>query len=236
VYYVLTLFFTFLIGGLQQEAGLLPGLIFLPQWGPAIAGLLTMLIFLKRDKVRITFFDGRMPPLCYLWTVLLPLGFALLAYLFALVFLGQPGSMQFSISAVAMMLAGAIGEEIGWRGYLHRRIAPHMNGLLSSLIVGLLWASMHVPYWQGGVLFVLFHGLAVISLTVMAYALLCEHRFNVLGATLFHLATNVGSALSYSLLLGEFDLPFMIAYGLIAALIAAVVVVLRRDLFFLRAE
>jgi hypothetical protein len=57
VFYVLTWVFTILIGGLQQEAGLLPGLTFLPQWGPGIAGLITMLIFRKRDGVGITFFS-----------------------------------------------------------------------------------------------------------------------------------------------------------------------------------
>jgi hypothetical protein len=39
VLYGLAVVFTFLIGGLQQGAGLLPDLTFLPQWGPGIAGL-----------------------------------------------------------------------------------------------------------------------------------------------------------------------------------------------------
>jgi membrane protease YdiL (CAAX protease family) len=233
VYYVLTLFFTFLIGGLQQEAGLLPGLTFLPQWGPGIAGLFTMLAFYKRDKVRITFFDPKMPPLRYLWAFLLPLGAVLLAYLFALVALGRPDRMSLSVGLVASMVAGAIGEEIGWRGYLHRRIAPHMSGLLSSAIVGVLWTPFHVHLLSGGVLFLLFFGLSNISLSAMAHATLSEYRYNVLGATLFHVAINLGSTLTFALV-QRFDLRFMIAYGLVAALVAAVVVLLRRDLFLNR--
>ena len=64
----------------------------------------------------------------------------------------------------------------------------------------------------------------------MAYAVLAEYEFNVLGATLFHLAINLTSALVAGLVL-NFSLPFMIAYGAIAALIAAAVVFVRRDLF-----
>jgi membrane protease YdiL (CAAX protease family) len=230
VYYVLTLFFTFLIGGLQQEAGLLPGLTFLPQWGPGIAGLITMLAFYKRDKLRITFFDRDMPLLRYLWAFLLPFGFGLLAYLFALVFLGRTDGMQFSVALVASMIPGAIGEEIGWRGYLHRRIDPHMSGLLSSAIVGALWTPFHAHILPGGVVFVLFFGLALVALSIIAYATLARYQFNVLGATLFHLAINLTSALVAGLVL-SFDLTFMVAYGVIAALVATVVVLLRRDQF-----
>jgi uncharacterized protein len=230
VFYVLTWFFTMLIGGLQQEAGLLPGLTFLPQWGPGIAGLLTMWIFYKRDGVRITFFNPEMPLRRYLWTFLLPLGFGLLPFILARVALGDPEGLQITPVLLASMIVGAIGEEIGWRGYLHRRIAPHMNGLASSMVVGVLWTPFHMHYLAGGVVFMAFFGLGLISLSVMAYAVLAEYKFNVLGATLFHLSINLTSALYAGLVL-DFSLPFIIAYGVIAALVAAAVVFVRRDLF-----
>lgn len=233
VFYGLTLLLTFLIGGLQQEAGVLPGLTFLPQWGPGIAGLITMLIFRGRDGVRIAFSNPRMPLQRYLWAFLLPFGFGLLAFIFALIFFGDPQSMAFTAPVVAMMIAGALGEEIGWRGYLQRRIALHLNGLASSLLVGLLWTTFHVTYFEGGVVFMAFFGLALVSLSVMAYAVLAEYAFNVVGAALFHLAINLTSALVAGLVL-SFSLPFMMAYGVIAALVAAVVVWVRRDLFFAR--
>ncbi len=233
VFYVLTWFFTFLIGGVQQEIGLPAELLVLFQWAPGIAGLLTMLIFRKKDGVRITLFSPEMPPRGYLWAFLLPLGFGLLAFVFALLFLGDPQGMQITVAGVAMMVAGAVGEEIGWRGYLHKRIAPHMNGLTSSLLVGVLWALFHVQYYEGGLLFMAFMGLAFISLSIMAYAVLAEYAFNVLGATLFHLGINLTAALIAGLVL-SFSLSFAIAYGVIAALIAAAVVYARRELFFSR--
>jgi len=233
VFYVLTWFFTFLIGGVQQEIGLPAELTVLFQWAPGIAGLLTMLIFRKRDGVRITFFSAKMPLRQYLWAFLLPLGFGLLAFVFARVFLGDPQGMPLTVAGVGLMIAGAVGEEIGWRGYLHKRIAPHMNGLTSSLLVGVLWALFHVQYYAGGLLFMAFMGLAFISLSIMAYAVLAEVEFNVLGAALFHLGINLTAVLIAGLLL-SFSLPFAIAYGVIAALIAGVVVYARRELFFSR--
>lgn len=231
VFFILMFFFTMLIGGLQQEAGLLPELTFLPQWGPGLAGLFTMFIFLKKDGVHITFFNAEMPLQRYLWTFLLPLCYGLLAFVAALLFFGDPGSMQLNAALIASMLAGAIGEEIGWRGYLHKRIAPHLNGLVSSLIVGVLWAIFHTPYWAGGVVFMAFFGLTMISLSIMAYATLAEYEFNVLGVTVFHIAINLTSAMFAGLVL-SFSLPFMVAYSVFAALIAAGVVFVRRELFF----
>lgn len=231
VFYLLTLFFTMLLGGLQQEVGLLPELTFLPQWGPGIAGLLTMLIFRKKDGVRIAFFTAEMPLQRYLWAFGLPLISGLLAYAFALLVFGDPQGQQPNGALIASMIAGAIGEEIGWRGYLHRRIAPQLNGLISSLIVGVLWTPFHMHFFEGGLLFMAFYGLSLVSLSVMAYAVLAEYKFNVLGATVFHLAINLINALYADLLL-SFNLSFMIAYAVIAALVAAGVILARRELFF----
>jgi membrane protease YdiL (CAAX protease family) len=231
VFYVLTWFFVMLIGGIQQEVGLSEDLLFLFQWAPGIAGLLTMWIFRKRDGVRITFFSPKMSLKQYLWAFLPPLGFGLLAFVFALIFLGRPEGLPITPMVLVSWVVGAVGEEIGWRGYLHKRVAPHMRGLTSSLLVGVLWALFHVQYYEGGLLFMAFMGLAFVSLSVMAYAALAEYELNVLGATVFHLAINLTAALVAGLVL-SFSLPFAIAYGVIAALVAAGVVLARRELFF----
>jgi membrane protease YdiL (CAAX protease family) len=231
VFYVLTWFFTMFIGALQQEAGLPAELTVLFQWAPGLAGLLTMVIFRKRDGIRITFFSPHMPLRAYLWAVLPTLSFGLLAFGFARLFLSDTQGMQITVPVLMMMVIGAVGEEIGWRGYLHKRIAPRMNGLTSSLLVGVLWALFHVQYYEGGVVFMAFMSLAFVSLSVMAYAGLADYQFNVLGATVFHLAINLTAALVAGLVL-SFSLAFAIAYGTIATLVAAAVVIVRRDVFF----
>jgi len=231
VFYGLMAFLLVFIGGVQQEVGLPDDLLFLFQWAPGIAGLVTMLIFRKRDGVRITFVDPEMPLRRYLWAFLLPLSHGLLAFAFALLVLGDPQGMSLTATGLLTMVIGAVGEEIGWRGYLHKRIAPHRRGLTSSLLVGVLWTLFHVQYYEGGLLFMTFMGLTYISLTILAYAALADYAFNVLGATVFHLAINLTAALFAGLVL-SFSLPFVIAYSAIAALVAAAVVLLRRDLFF----
>jgi membrane protease YdiL (CAAX protease family) len=235
VFYVLTWFFTMLIGGIQQEVGLPDDLLVLFQWAPGIAGLLTMLIFRKRDGVHITLFSPEMSLRQYLWAFLPPLAFGLLAFVFALVFLGRLEGLPITPALIVTMVIGALGEEIGWRGYLHKRITPHMSGLVSSLLVGVLWVLFHVQFYAGGILFMIFMGLAFVSLSVMAYAALSEVEFNVLGATLFHLAINLTSALFVGLI-SSFSLSFAIAYGVIAALVAAVVVFVRREVFFVSSK
>jgi hypothetical protein len=81
--------------------------------------------------------------------------------------------------------------------------------------------------------FFAFFGLALVSMSIMLAALLAPYRYNVLGASLFHLCINLTAALCGTLLLG-LSLPFMAAYGLIAALVAAAVVYAQRGMFFPR--
>ena len=42
-------------------------------------------------------------------------------------------------------IAAGIGEEFGWRGFLLPRLQARHNALVSGLIVGIAWATWHVP-------------------------------------------------------------------------------------------
>ncbi|GAA1489334.1 type II CAAX prenyl endopeptidase Rce1 family protein [Brachybacterium sacelli] len=44
----------------------------------------------------------------------------------------------------AMQAAFAIGEETGWRGWLHRELAP-LGFWSMSLVIGMMWALWHLP-------------------------------------------------------------------------------------------
>ena len=56
---------------------------------------------------------------------------------------GFPLLMSFIISVIT----GAAGEELGWRGFLLPRLQKRFNALISSLIVGVVWALWHLPLW-----------------------------------------------------------------------------------------
>jgi len=62
-------------------------------------------------------------------------------------------------------------------------------------------------------------------MSFMLHTLLAEYEFNVVGATLFHLAVNIATAPSFGLI-QNLSLSFMIAYGVSAALVAVAVVLL----------
>ena len=76
--------------------------------------------------------------------------------------------------ATAIMGAGPLGEEGGWRGYLLPRLLEQGGEIRASLIIGIVWASWHLPVmamfadWRSGVAFVAYlplYTLGVIGLS-----------------------------------------------------------------------
>ena len=45
------------------------------------------------------------------------------------------------------LLAGPLGEELGWRGYFYTRVSEKNGILKGSLITGLVWGLWHAPLW-----------------------------------------------------------------------------------------
>jgi uncharacterized protein len=81
-----------------------------------------------------------------------------LPYVLAQVFLwlglfgtwNEPGSIRrllliIIINPFATMILGAIGEEIGWRGYLQPALEKKYSPVVAYLITGLIWAYWHIP-------------------------------------------------------------------------------------------
>jgi membrane protease YdiL (CAAX protease family) len=45
------------------------------------------------------------------------------------------------------LVNGGMSEEFGWRGYVLPRFQARWNALTSSIALGAIWASWHIPLW-----------------------------------------------------------------------------------------
>ncbi len=231
VFYVLTWFFLMLLGGIQEATGILPPQIGLAQWGPGIAALLTVAIF-RKDGIKITFFSKDTPPLRYLWAALIPAGVGFVVYLLRNVLPIQSATIPDVYNQMLLVLLwiplGALGENIGWRGYLHKKLDTRLRGLVSSVIVGLLWMPIHVTFLTEGPLLLIFLALWFMSLSVVLYALVQDTGFSVLVATVFHMAINFINLLILDVM---YQPTFWVLNGSIWAVVAIVFVLTKRELY-----
>lgn len=232
LFYVLTWFFLILLGGLQQATGILPPEVGLAQWGPGIAALL-MLLFFRRDGHKLTFFSRGVPVSRYLYAALIPVGVSLIVWVLRSALSIQPSSdapvYGSLLPMILWMPIGALGEELGWRGYLHKKLDSRLNGLLSSLLVGILWMPIHVHFLTRGPVFIFLLALLIIAYSIVIYALVQDTGFNVLLASIFHWFINVANLLFLDVI---YETQFMMINALVWVLVAAAVVWQKRDLFF----
>jgi len=231
IFYTLTWFFLMLLGGTQSATGLLPPEIGLAQWGPGIAALLMLAIF-RKEGFKVHFFSSKIPVKRYA-LALLPLAVGLIVYLISSLFPIQstPSSGIFDNLPLVLlwMPLGALGEELGWRGYLHKKLDMRMRGLASSLLVGLLWMPIHIHFLTQGPVFLFFLMILFFSYSIVLYALVQDTGFNVILATVFHLAVN----LSNLPLLGViYETEFMMINALTWGAVATIVIMKNRKLFF----
>jgi membrane protease YdiL (CAAX protease family) len=226
---VLTWFFLMLLGGVQQATGFLPPEIGLAQWGPGIAALL-MLVLFRKDGFKITFFAKDTSTLRYLYAALIPLGVGIVVYSLKfwvpLQSSAVPGIFDNLPLTLLWIPLGAIGEEIGWRGYLHKKLDPRMRGLFSSLLVGVLWMPIHVHFLSQGPIFLFFFALTAISWSIVIYALLQDTNFNVLLASIFHMAINLANLFVLDVI---YQTSFMMISSLVWVVVAAIFVITKRD-------
>ncbi len=100
------------------------------------------------------------------------------------------------------VIYGPLPEELGWRGYVLDRLQARWNALVSSLILGPIWALWHLPLFyikdmnpffsQGAwsLWFWLFM-VGVIAMAVIYTWIFNNTRHSTLAVILFHFVTNI---------------------------------------------
>ena len=118
---------------------------------PALAALLTKLVMQRNLRgLQFGLPTWHWLPTAYLFPIVIS-GIPFILYWLAAGGLGggeQPVWVQFALAAGPIFLTAAIfalGEEIGWRGFLVPELAKTFSFAKVALITGLIWAVWHWP-------------------------------------------------------------------------------------------
>jgi membrane protease YdiL (CAAX protease family) len=98
------------------------------------------------------------------------------------------------------LISGGMSEEFGWRGYVLPRFQAKWNALISSVVLGVIWASWHIPLFfipEDEHSQVFFWGWAprIVALSVLITWVFNNANGSVLAAMLFHGAANASGDL-----------------------------------------
>jgi len=120
---------------------------------------------------------------------------------------------------VIMLLIATLGEETGWRGVALPSLQRQYSALKSSVILGLLWATWHIPFWllldsfdQFGLGYLGLNFLFVLPLTFyitwffnhsrqsLLLPVMLHLTFNIMNTVLLPVTINVGAFLVFGVL------------------------------------
>lgn len=223
---------------IAQNYGLLPDqlpfeiLLIFGSWVPNIAAFIVIGFIIKQKggirKLLNGWLKWRMHPGWYL-LALSPILFGFITmFIFQWVYGYSPSTGIFADPAeliallVLITITGAMGEELGWRGFALPRLQLLMNALSASILLGIIWALWHLPLWFAGLGFEAIpfwaYLLIGVAFSVMVTAACNSSGGSVLIATLFHLFLNV----AVNMLENE-AFPLLAAVFVIAAIIITAV-------------
>lgn len=179
--------------------------LILGSWVPNLAAFMVVAWVLRRKggirKLFLGWIRYRVAPVWYL-VILSPILIGILTIqLFYLIYGYSPFSEALldPSTLVALLvfttITGAMGEELGWRGFALPWLQKRFTALGASLVLGVLWSLWHLPLWFAGLGFEVIpywaYFLVGISFTVLATWVCNNTRGSLLLASLFHLTLNV---------------------------------------------
>ncbi|REL37734.1 CPBP family intramembrane metalloprotease [Rhodohalobacter sp. SW132] len=196
---------------IAQNFGLLPDqlpfeiLLILGSWMPNIAAFIVIGFIIKRKGGIKALLKGwmkwKMHPGWYL-LALSPVLFGFVTiFIFQWIYGYSPSTELFADPVafigllVLITITGAMGEELGWRGFALPGLQLRMNALSASILLGIIWALWHLPLWFAGLGFETIpfwaYMLIGVSFSILVTAACNSSGGSLLIATLFHLFLNV---------------------------------------------
>jgi uncharacterized protein len=106
----------------------------------------------------------------------------------------QPISLIGIILFTILFFVGAIGEEIGWSGYIINPLQQEYGALKASIILGSYWAIWHIiPYNQAGqsVSWIFWQCTGTVFLRIIMVWIFNNTGKSVLGMIVFHTMINI---------------------------------------------
>lgn len=140
--------------------------------------------------------------------------------------LSLPAFVAALIVSVILLLIATLGEEIGWHGIALPALQQRRSAFNASVILGLLWAVWHLPFWslldtfdQFGIGYMGMNFLLVLPLTFYSTWFFNHGKFSILLPVFFHLAFNIMNTalLPVTINIGAFGM--LIAFEWIIALL-----------------
>ena len=192
----IALIITALLAMLQQKIKLDFERIVLPQFAPVIGFLAVTLIF--KDLIfSVNFNFNKAVAIKTLIAFAIPFLLCSVSY-----YIGKQAGINVKMTEnlqsilpimIIGVLIGAVGEEIGWRGFLQPMLEKKHSILIASIIVGTIWGLWHIPYYKNGIFFMIGFLLFSISASIIIAWLLRGTQFNIIIAAVFHIAINLNA-------------------------------------------
>lgn len=139
---------------------------------------------------------------CYATALLLPAVLDAIALAVSMLMGGAPRSLQLVFQVQLVIPFAALGEEFGWRGYALPRLQKMYRPLPAALILGLVWACWHLPYFvvAGNYLSPAFLYFIPFASEIVASSVLIVWIYNstgrsLLATILYHAALNIAVAI-----------------------------------------
>jgi uncharacterized protein len=203
----------------EMDISVTPGIVLftIGIFGPAVSAiLLTCLTGDKQERreywSRLISFN-RIRPRWYAIIVLIAPVYSILAILSGLVIKGNIPAVDTAVRyvtlpltiipfAIVRMVYGPFPEELGWRGYALDRLQRKWNALVSSLVLGVIWAVWHTPmfFMRGSLMsevlplwsteFWVVMGPGILAGSVVMTWIYNNTQHSTLAAILFHFMMN----------------------------------------------